>query len=46
VDRAQFDAAVTLEGIGNGGLFAQPTPRRAQYPLDLDVIDFGGDDGP
>jgi murein DD-endopeptidase MepM/ murein hydrolase activator NlpD len=42
VSRAQFDAATSLEGVWNQGLFPRPDPRRAQYPLDLDIVDFPG----
>jgi Peptidase family M23 len=42
VSRAQFDAATSLEGVWNQGLFPRPDPRRGQYPLDLDIVDFPG----
>jgi hypothetical protein len=33
-------AANSIEGSWSGGLFASPSPRHGQFPLDLDVIDF------
>jgi hypothetical protein len=44
VDVARWNAATTLEGVWNEGLFASPSPRREQFPLDLNVVDFGGEE--
>lgn len=41
VDPQRWATATTLEGTWNEGLLASPSPRRAQSPLDLDIIDFG-----
>ena len=40
IPRAQFDPATSLEGVWNSGLLPRPDPRRDQYPLDLDLVDF------
>jgi hypothetical protein len=44
VDPQRWATATTLEGTWNEGLLPRPSPRRAQIPLDLDVIDFGDRD--
>ena len=43
VDVARWNAATTLEGIWNEGLLPTASPRRDQFPLDLNVVDFGGE---
>jgi hypothetical protein len=37
---AKFDAAPGVEGDWSEGMFATPSPRKNQYPLDLVVADF------
>jgi hypothetical protein len=32
------------EGTWNEGLLPGPSPREAQMPLDLNIVDFGGKD--
>jgi hypothetical protein len=43
VDVARWNATTTLEGIWNEGLLPTASPRRDQFPLDLNVVDFGGE---
>jgi peptidase M23-like protein len=40
VDPAAFAASDTLEGVWNQDLLPTPQPRKQQYPLDLDILDF------
>ena len=40
VSAAEFEAAPGVEGDWSGGLSPNQSPRRDQYPLDLDVVDF------
>ena len=44
VDPRRWATATTLEGMWNEGLLPSPSPRDAQMPLDLDVVDFGDKD--
>ena len=44
LDPQRWATATTLEGTWNEGLLPTPSPRRAQLPLDLDIVDFGGKD--
>jgi murein DD-endopeptidase MepM/ murein hydrolase activator NlpD len=41
VDPQRFATATTLEGSWNEGLLPSPSPRHAQLPLDLNIVDFG-----
>jgi murein DD-endopeptidase MepM/ murein hydrolase activator NlpD len=41
VDPQRWATATTLEGTWNEGLLSTPSPRRAQSPLDLNIVDFG-----
>lgn len=41
VDPQRWAAATTLEGTWDEGLLPNPSPRRAQLPLDLAIVDFG-----
>lgn len=40
ISAAQFAAATGVEGDWSKGLLRTPSPRRHQFPLDLDVVDF------
>lgn len=44
VDPQRFATATTLEGTWNEGLLPSPSPRDAQIPLDLNIVDFGARD--
>ncbi|MFF2245378.1 M23 family metallopeptidase [Arthrobacter sp. NPDC058130] len=37
----RWAAATTLEGTWNEGLLPSPSPRSAEIPLDVDIVDFG-----
>lgn len=43
MDVARWNATATLEGIWNEGLLPTASPRHHQFPLDLNVVDFGGE---
>ncbi len=40
IPAADFAAAPGIEGDWSKGLIPSPSPRRDQYPLDLDIVDF------
>jgi hypothetical protein len=40
VNKAQFDAATSLEGNWGSGLLSTPSPRQKQFPLDLNLVNF------
>jgi hypothetical protein len=40
VSEAQYAAAQNVEGIWNQGLLPTPSPRKRQFPLDLNIVDF------
>lgn len=42
VDVARWNATA-LEGIWNEGLLPTASPPHHQFPLDLNVVDFGGE---
>lgn len=41
MDAQRWAAATTLEGTWNEGLLPNPSPRSAEIPLDVDIVDFG-----
>lgn len=43
IDHVRWDTATTPEGRWDEELLPEPSPRRALLPLDLNVVDFGGD---
>ena len=40
VNKAQFDAASGLEGDWGKGLLPTPSPRKTQFPMDLNIVNF------
>jgi hypothetical protein len=40
IPRAQFDAAPGVEGDWSEGLATKPSPRKKQFPLDLNIVNF------
>jgi len=40
ISKEQFAAAEGVEGNWGQGLFADPSPRQNQFPLDLTIVDF------
>jgi hypothetical protein len=40
IPMAEFEAATGVEGDWSKGRLPTPTPRRDQYPLDLNIVDF------
>ncbi len=40
IPAAEFAAAPGIEGDWVKGVLPAPSPRRDQYPMDLDIVDF------